>query len=243
LPVALLLAALAGVCLGALGGGGSSLTTPILLYVLGMPAREAIATSMLVVGATSAVGAAQHARDGNVDARTGLTFGLAGMVSALGAGRLAEYLPERVLLALFALLMLATGAAMLRRAPPLAPGAAASPALAALVGLGTGALTGLVGAGGGFIAVPALVLLLALPMKRAVGTSLLVITLNAFTGFLGHATHVQVDYAVAAALAAASISGTFVGAPLARRIPAERLRGAFAVFVLLVGAWVLTHQL
>jgi uncharacterized protein len=235
------LSVLAGVFLGALGGGGSTLTTPILLYVLSMPPREAIATSMLVVGATSAVGTVQHARRGNVELRTGLTFGVAGMLSAFVAGRLAEQLPESVLLGLFGVLLLVTGAAMLRKRAALAPRPQPAPGLAMAVGLAVGALTGLVGAGGGFIAVPALVLFLGLPMHRAVGTSLLVITLNAFTGFLGHASHVQVDYATACALGAASVAGSFLGPPLARPIAPDRLRQGFGIFVLVVGVYVLVQ--
>lgn len=224
--------------LGALGGGGSSLTTPILLYVLGLPPREAIATSLLVVGASSGVATLQHLRTGTVVLRTGLSFGLAGMVSAFLAGRLAEHLPDRLLLGLFGLLLLTSGGAMLLRRSELKPRTPPSPALAAVAGFAVGALTGLVGAGGGFIAVPAMVILLGLPMNQAVGTSLLVISLNAFTGFLGQVTHVHVDFATAAALGGASIVGSFFGAPLSATVGPARLRIAFGVLVLGLGLYI-----
>jgi uncharacterized membrane protein YfcA len=225
------------VLLGALGGGGSSLTTPILLYVVGLPPREAIATSLLVVGASSGVATLQHARTGTLAARTGLVFGGAGMVSAFFAGKLAEHIADRALLGLFGLMLLASGVAMLTRRSELRPRTPPSPALAAAVGFGVGALTGLVGAGGGFIAVPAMVILLGMPMDRAVGTSLLVISLNALTGFLGQVTHVPVDYTAAALLGGASILGTFFGAPLAARVSPARLRIAFGLLVTALGLY------
>ncbi|MCH9702999.1 MAG: sulfite exporter TauE/SafE family protein, partial [Actinomycetia bacterium] len=162
------LAVFVGISLGLLGGGGSILTVPLLAYVAGMDAKQAIATSLLVVGVTSAIGAISHARAGRVQWRTGLIFGGAGMAGAYGGGLLARFIPGTVLLTGFAVMMIATAVAMLRGRKNTE--GAASPAGAErghhlpiptiiAEGLVVGLATGLVGAGGGFLVVPALVLL------------------------------------------------------------------------------------
>lgn len=245
LALALALSVLIGVALGLLGGGGSILTTPILIYALGVETKPAIATSLIVVGVTSLASVVQHHRAGNVDWRTGLVFGGAGMVGAYAGGYVAEWFPEQVLLGLFALMMLATAAAMFRgrKAPP--AGAQHAPqALWKIVaeGVVVGVVTGLVGAGGGFLVVPALALLGGLPMQKAVGTSLLVIALKSFAGFAGHATHVEVDYGLAALVSGAAVVGSFAGTALADRVPPEALRRGFAGFVLVMGCFVLFQQ-
>ncbi len=247
LPIALALSVLIGVALGLLGGGGSILTTPILLYALHMEAKEAIATSLLVVGATSIAGVLQHARAGNVEWRTGAIFGAAGMVGAAGGGFVAGYLPSGLLLGFFALMMLATAVAMFRgrksEGDPEVAGAGQALWKILADGLVVGIVTGLVGAGGGFLVVPALALLGGLPMKKAVGTSLLVISMKSFAGFAGHATHVSVDFALAGMITAAAVVGSVGGGLLARKVPADLLRRGFAGFVLLMGVFVLYQQL
>jgi uncharacterized protein len=242
LALALALSVLIGVSLGLFGGGGSILTTPILLYALGLDAKEAIATSLVVVGITSAFGTAQRAAAQEVRWSMGLTFGLAGMVGAFFGGRVAEFIPERLLLGLFALLMLATAAGMFRGRRATAP-APARPAWQ-MVALGVlfGSITGLLGAGGGFLVVPALALFGGLPMREAVGTSLLVISLNCLAGYLGHAQHGGVDVTLAAGMSVASIMGSFLGGALASRVSPDALRRGFAVFVLALGCFVLVQQ-
>ena len=199
------LAVFIGVSLGLLGGGGSILAVPLLVYVTGLPAKEAIATSLLVVGVTSAVAVVPHARAHRVRWRTGLVFGLAGMAGAYGGGRLANVIPAGVLLTAFALMMLATAVGMIRGRRAGADGALRSLASCRCSrplpsALAVGLVSGLVGAGGGFLIVPALTLIGGLPMAVAVGTSLAVIAMQTLAGFAGHLSAIQVDWALAAAV-------------------------------------------
>jgi uncharacterized membrane protein YfcA len=235
-----------GVSLGLLGGGGSILAVPLLVYVTGLPAKEAIATSLLVVGATSAVGLLPHARAGRVRWRTGLTFGLAGMAGAYAGGRVAAYVPGAVLLTGFAVMMLATAVAMIRgrRARPDNSAPREIPVLRVIAdGVVVGLVTGLVGAGGGFLVVPALALLGGLPMSVAVGTSLLVIAMKSFAGLAGYLSTVHVDWGLAAAVTAAAILGSLLGGRLTTRISEDVLRKSFGWFVIVMGVFVLAQQL
>lgn len=189
LVLTLVLAVLVGITLGLLGGGGSILTVPLLVYVAGMETKEAIATSLLVVGVTSAVGAISHARAGRVQWRTGLIFGVAGMAGAYAGGRVAAFVPAQWLLIGFALMMLATSVAMLRGRKEPDPDKVHSQLPVARVvtdGIVVGLVTGLIGAGGGFLVVPALALLGGLPMPVAVGTSLVVIAMKSMAGLGGY---------------------------------------------------------
>lgn len=244
IALALALSLLIGVALGLLGGGGSILTTPILIYALGVETKAAIATSLLVVGITSSVAVVQHARAGNVDWRTGLIFGAAGMAGAFLGGLVAAWIPAKVLMGLFALMMLATSVAMFRgRKDPGVEGSGGQSIPKILAdGLVVGLITGLVGAGGGFLVVPALVLLGGLPMKKAVGTSLLVIALKSFAGFAGHASHVTIDLELAALVSGSAVVGSFLGSLIATRVKPDSLRRGFAVFVLVMGCFVLYQQ-
>jgi len=241
-----------GVVLGLLGGGGSILTLPILLYAVGVGAKEAIATSLVVVGVTSLVGVLHHARMGNVRWRTGLIFGAAGMVGAYGGGLLAAHIDGDVLLMLFAGLMVVSAIGMLRGRKgaddagdgPENP-ASARPFKAAHVvgeGLVVGAVTGLMGAGGGFLVVPALVLFGGLGMRAAVGTSLLVISLKSFAGVAGHLSHASIDWQLAALVTGAAVVGAFVGAALSARVKPAMLRRAFAVLVLGMAIYIVRQE-
>jgi uncharacterized membrane protein YfcA len=246
LLLALALALLIGVVLGLLGGGGSILTLPMLVYVVGMPPREAITTSLLVVAATSLGGLLGHARGGRVRWSTGLVFGLAGMLGAYAGGRLSGFLPERGLLLGFAALMVASATAMLRKKPP--PPQAAEPggrkpARVALIGLGVGSITGMVGAGGGFVIVPSLALLCGLSMPEAVGTSALVLAMQSSAGFAGHLGHATLDWALAGGLATASVAGSLAGARLSGRAKPDQLRKGFAWFVLAIAAAMVVAEL
>ncbi|MER8088227.1 sulfite exporter TauE/SafE family protein [Streptomyces sp. NPDC058316] len=236
-----------GVSLGVLGGGGSILTVPILVYLAGQGTKEAIATSLFVVGVTSVVALIPHARAHRVRWRTGLLFGAFSMAGAYGGGRVAEYVPGTALLVAFALMMLATAVAMLRK-----PRRGAEPKPRhrdlplkhiAVEGLVVGAVTGLVGSGGGFLVVPALAILGGLPMSIAVGTSLLVIAMKSFAGLAGHLSDVQIDWGLALAVTAAAVVGSLLGARLAGRIPQDTLRTAFGWFVVVMGVFVLAQQL
>lgn len=240
------LALFVGVALGLLGGGGSILTVPLLAYVAGMDAKQAIATSLLVVGATSAVGAISHARAGRVQWRTGLIFGGAGMAGAYGGGLLARFIPGTVLLIGFAVMMIATAVAMLRGRKNIdASGGGHHLPVPKIIaeGLVVGLVTGLVGAGGGFLVVPALALLGGLPMPIAVGTSLVVIAMKSFAGLGGYLSSVQINWTVALAVTAAAVAGALVGARLTALVDPDALRKAFGWFVLAMSSVILAQEI
>ena len=203
LILVLALSVLIGLSLGVLGGGGSILTVPILVYVAGFEAKEAIAASLFVVGVTSAVSVFSHARAGRVMWRTGLLFGAAGMAGAFVGGLLGGHIPGQILLIAFALMMVATSIAMIRGRKKKADAGTEAPKHTELPlfrvlldGLVVGLVTGLVGAGGGFLVVPALALLGGLPMAIAVGTSLVVIAMKSFAGLAGYLTTVELDWGI-----------------------------------------------
>ncbi|BBY74620.1 UPF0721 transmembrane protein [Mycolicibacterium parafortuitum] len=240
------LAVFVGIALGLLGGGGSILTVPLLAYVGGMDAKQAIATSLLVVGVTSLVGAISHARAGRVQWRTGLIFGAAGMAGAYAGGLLARFIPGTVLLIGFAVMMIATAVAMLRGrknvdAPAQGPRLPVPKIVAE--GLVVGLVTGLVGAGGGFLVVPALALLGGLPMPVAVGTSLIVIAMKSFAGLAGYLSSVQINWTVAAAVTAAAVVGSLIGARLTAKVNPDSLRKTFGWFVLAMSSVILAQEI
>ena len=233
-----------GASLGLLGGGGTILTLPLLL-ALGVEAKQAIASSLAVVAATACVAATPHARAGHVDWRAAALFGPATALGGFAAGHAAGSIPGEVLLLVFTGLMVAAGISMLLRRPA-APSARASrpaPAAAlALQGVAIGALTGLVGAGGGFLYVPAFAMLAGMPMARAVGTSLVVIAASALAALLGHLSHVALRLDVVVPLTGAAMVGAWLGARLGRRASEAWLRRTFGVFVLAVAAWMLARS-
>ncbi|WP_194861370.1 sulfite exporter TauE/SafE family protein [Dietzia sp. SYD-A1] len=240
------LAVLVGLSLGLLGGGGSILVVPLLTYIGGLDPREAIATSLFVVGATSLVSLFGHARKGNVQWRTGLIFGAAGMAGAFGGGLAGGYIPGTVLMIGFAVMMIATAGAMIKGRKDHGGQSTGHhhPLWRILLdGLVVGAATGLVGAGGGFLVVPALVLLAGLPMTAAVGTSLLVIAMKSFAGLGGYLTSVSLDWPLVVAVTAVAVAGSFVGIRLTSVVPEKALRKGFGFFVLLMGAFVLSQEL
>jgi len=250
LIIALTLALLVGVSLGLMGGGGSILTVPILTYVLDMPPHEAIAASLFIVGVTSIAGMASHARAGRVRWKTGAVFGLAGMAGAFAGGILGGFISGTLLMVLFAVMMTLTALAMIRGRRPTASDTAQGSTtttlpLARVLGDGflVGIATGLVGAGGGFLIVPALNLLGGLPMTVAVGTSLLVIVMKSFAGFAGYLFSTHIDWPVVLTFTAIAIAGSFLGTLIAGRIPERALRKAFGFFVLAMGVFVLAQEL
>lgn len=242
----LALAAVVGLSLGLLGGGGSILTVPIFVYLLGFEAKPAIAMSLPVVGTTSLVGALGHWRSGNVDLRAALLFGSIAMVGAYAGARLAAFVSGDVQLILLAVLMVAAAISMLRSGrgasaePP--PDARPSVALLAVIGLAVGLTTGLVGIGGGFLVVPALVVLGKVPMKQAVGTSLLVIAMNSTSGFLGYLGQVEIDWGFTATFTAVAVAGILAGTWLIRFVSPAALKRGFAVFLLVIGGLMLLQS-
>lgn len=240
---------LIGVSLGLLGGGGSILTVPLLVYVLGVEPKTAIAMSLLVVGLTSASAVVVHARAGRVRWRTALVFGAGGMSGAFLGARIARWLPPGILLLLFSAIMVAAAVAMLRRKEvPSVPGAPVQTPVRLPVprvlaqGAAVGLLSGLVGAGGGFLIVPALVLA-GLPTQAAVGTSLAVISLQCLAGLLGHLGHVQLPWGLTSAVVGTAVAGSFLGGRLAGLLSPCALRKGFGVLVLGVAFIMVAAQL
>lgn len=246
-PVILSLAfgALIGLSLGLVGGGGSILTVPILVYAIGQPVQLATTTSLAIVGANALVGVVGHARAGNVLPKTGLAFGTAGFLGAFAGTWLNRRVPGPLLLALFALVMLAAAAAMLRKRAGGATEEAREDYDArgwltlGLSGLGTGLMTGFFGVGGGFVIVPALVLVLGLPMRAAVGTSLLIIALNSASGLVARLGSGGLDWGITLLFILGGAAGVALGVRLAGRLPQRRLTQAFATLIVLVAAYVL----
>ena len=240
---ALLFGGLIGLSLGALGAGGSILTVPILVYVLGLPVQAATGTSLAIVGLNAAAGATDQLRRGRALPKTGAAFGASGLVGALAGAWLNHQLRGDVVLVLFALLMIAAAVAMGRRR-------GGDPdrvfderyglrdwARLGLLGLVVGFLTGFFGVGGGFLIVPALVLVVGLPMRYAVGTSLLAITLNAAWGLLGHLSLGGLEWGLTGLFVAGGLAGVLVGGRLAGRLPDASLRRGFAVLILGVAVY------
>lgn len=225
-----------GLCLRVLGAGGSILAVPLLVTVFGEPARDATTTSLLIVGSLALVGALDCVRMGGVDLRAAAHFGVAGAPGAIVGTVLNRLTPERVLLVLFALLLIVVAGAMLvLREPrgPLAPAPRRWPRVLA-VGALVGVLTGFFGVGGGFFAFPALVLLAGVPTRTAVGTSLLVIVFNSGVGFVSHFALGGVEWRLAAGLCGGGIVGMLAGSRLAGRLPAAHIRSGFAALMFVV---------
>jgi uncharacterized protein len=235
-----------GLSLGLLGGGGSILTVPALVYLVGQSPQAAVVTSLAIVGANSVLGAAFHHRQGNLNFRVALIFGGTGMLAAyIAAGYSSLFAPAGLLVA-FALLMITIGLLLVfQKERPELVGAPAPKSwlVVALGGAGVGVLTGLLGVGGGFLVVPALVILVGLPMSQAVGTSLLVIAANSTAGLLGHMGNTWFDLTLVLIFASAGLVGTFFGARLASVLPSNRLRQGFAVFVIILAVFILADNL
>lgn len=239
LILALVAGAVVGLALGGLGGGGSVLAVPALTYLIGMSPAEAITASLIIVALTSITALTGHARDGNVAWRTGLLFAAAGIVPAMLAGTAAGHLPQAGLTVAFAVVAGLAALRMLRPAPAPATGEV-RPVRAGAAGAGLGAVTGLLGVGGGFLAVPALARVLNLPMHRAIGTSLLVITINSLAALGARAgTGIPLDWSVIAPFTAAAILGAWDGKRHAQRLSGDTLRRLFAYALLAVAAFML----
>jgi uncharacterized protein len=239
-----------GLSLGLMGGGGSILTVPALVYLVGQSPQAAVTTSLAIVGANSAVGAVFHQQAGKAGRKTfnwkvALIFGGAGMIVSYLAAGLSKHISPALLMVLFALLMLVIGGMMLlqRRKDNPVIDQTNEPEqhnlwLTLASGAGVGLLTGILGVGGGFLIVPALVMLVGLPMYQAVGTSLAIIAANSFAGLMGHLGG-QFDLWVTVFFVAAGIVGTFAGSKLAHRLPAQRLRQLFAIFVFVLAIFLM----
>jgi len=249
------LAACIGISLGLIGGGGSVLALPILVYVMGIPPKSAIAMTLVIVGTVSLLGVIPHWRAKNVNFKTALIFGSATMLGAFFGAKIATLpvVSETFQMLLFAVMMLLAAVFMIRRSSQpvtadnsliLYPSPICKYCWLWLMteGLGVGVLTGLVGVGGGFAIVPALVLLGKVPMKQAIGTSLLIIVFNSVAGFLGYVGHVSLNWNLMLSFIVAASAGTILGAYMAEFVPANKLQKSFGYFLLAVAALVLVQN-
>lgn len=238
----LLLAGLVGISLGMLGGGGSILAVPIFVYVLGFDPKQAIAMSLAVVGIASLVGAVGYWRAGRVDLRVAAIFGVIAMAGTYLGARLAVFFSGEAQLILFAAVMLTAAYFMFNDRslePPEEHTKKMPLGLIAGEGIVVGVLTGLVGIGGGFLVVPALVLLGKVPVKRAVGTSLVVITLKSVSGLAGYAGQVEIPWGFILVFAAVAVAGSYGGSYLVRFVSPHFLKRAFSIFLVVVSALIL----
>ncbi len=233
-----------GGMLGLLGGGGSILTVPILVYVVGQTPQAAVTTSLAIVGANSAIGALLHRTHGTLNWRVALLFGGAGMLVSYPAAGISKMVPAEALMVAFSVLMLVVGILLLTRRSDVGQETVdVSLPKVFLGGAGVGLLTGFLGVGGGFLIVPALVMLIGLPMRQAVGTSLLVIAMNSAAGFLGHMGDAAIDLNLVLIFVAAGLGGTMAGSRLAQRVNPATLRRGFALFVIALALVLLADNL
>lgn len=255
--------ALIGVSLGLIGGGGSILTVPVLVYLFGVDPVLATAYSLFIVGATSLVGAFPKYRDGQVNLKTAVIFGIPAILAVYATRAwLVPMIPNPVfsfgdfvvskamlMMGLFAVLMVFASYSMIRdNKSGAAETATTEPQqfnypMILTEGAVVGVLTGLVGAGGGFLIIPALVLFSKLPMKQAVGTSLLIIAAKSLIGFTGDMAQYQMDWQLLGIVSALAIAGIFIGNGLSRNVDGNKLKKAFGWFVLVMGIYILVKEL
>ncbi len=255
--LAILSGAITGIVLGLFGSGGSIIAMPALMLLLNVEAKSAIAMSMGIVAVTATISGWDNWRRGNVDIKVAMMFGLFGVIGTYGGARLGVYTPVQVQLTLFALVMYAAAWKMLqpKKQPVTQLATAGGPPLSedetiaahmghiAAHGVGVGVLTGLVGVGGGFLIVPALVLLSGIPMKLAIGTSLVIVAAKSYAGFAGYVGAVPVDWSIMASFTAVTVAGSFVGTRIAHRFSQETLKRSFGVFLVFVASYILLKSI
>lgn len=237
-----------GLSLGLLGSGGSIITVPVLVYLLGQDEKIAIAGSLFVVGTIALIGSLQYVRVGLVDWRNVAVFGIPGMAGTYLGALIAAFVPGIVQLALFSLVMLLASYMMLR--PVKLSDDVRAPRASwkiAIDGLFVGVITGLVGVGGGFLIVPALVLLGGLTIHTAVATSLVIIALKSYSGFYKYLDvldrqNLELDWQALILVTALGIVGSFGGAKIASRIPQDKLKKGFGYFLIVMGIYILARS-
>ncbi|MEM8828156.1 MAG: sulfite exporter TauE/SafE family protein [Cyanobacteria bacterium P01_G01_bin.19] len=249
-----LLALFIGLSLGLIGGGGSILAVPILVYVLGLDAKEAIAMSLAIVGIVSLIAVIPHGQLGNVNLRTAIAFTPPAMLGAFIGARLAAlpWITDTIQLVCFAIIMLIASYFMIHKPKDsnselLTPNSELERSeypwlVITLEGLGVGIITGFVGVGGGFAIIPALVLLGKIPMKEAIGTSLLIITFKSFTGFIGYLNQVVIDWNLMLTFTTVAVLGVIWGAYFSGKIQGAKLQQAFGYFLIAVAIFILIKR-
>lgn len=251
---------LIGISLGLIGGGGSILTVPVLVYLFGVEPVAATAYSLFIVGLTSAVGSVNFFLKQLVDVKTAVIFGIPSIIAVfMTRAYIVPAIPAEVitlgtmvvtkrllLMGLFAVLMIAASYSMIKKSADSAEGDGPRKfnyPVILLEGAIVGVLTGLVGAGGGFLIIPALVVLSKLPMKMAVGTSLVIIAAKSLIGFFGEGGETIIQWSFLATVSAFAIVGIFIGSALAKNIDGNKLKPAFGWFVLAMGLYILVKEL
>lgn len=249
-----------GLTLGLIGGGGSILTVPVLVYLSGVTTVTATAYSLFIVGFSSLVGSVTYMRKGLVSFKTALIFGVPSIIAVYITRRyIVPAIPDEVftlgsllvtkdilLMLIFAVLMIFASYSMIKGRKETEQEEVEQKfnyPMIILEGAVVGLLTGLVGAGGGFLIIPALVILSKLPMKMAIGTSLLIISIKSLIGFTGDLATREVDWAFLAIFSALAVAGIFLGSYLSNFIPGKKLKPAFGWFVLIMGVYILTKEL
>lgn len=249
-----------GISLGLIGGGGSILVVPILIYLFDVELVMATAYSLFVVGSSSLIGAYTNYRKDLVDLKTAVIFGLPAVVAVFLTRKfLLPFIPEQIaniagfditkdiaLLLLFAVVMIVASVLMIKKPKQeeqLEVEQEFNYPLILVEGVFVGVLTGLIGAGGGFIIIPALVLLSKLPMKKAVGTSLMIIAAKSLIGFLGDVSNYSIDWLFLLSIAGLAVIGIFIGTKLSNYIPGKKLKPAFGWFVLAMGIYIIAKEL
>ena len=251
-----------GISLGMIGGGGSILTVPVLVYLMGMQPVAATAYSLFIVGLTSLIGGVNYYRKDLVSMKTAVLFSIPAIAAVYSVRKfVVPAIPDNIfaignfvmtkdisIMVLFAVLMVAASISMIKckecvDCPKTASDQNFNYPLILLEGIVVGALTGLVGAGGGFLIIPALVILGKLDMKLAVGTSLFIIAAKSLIGFLGDLGHLEIDWTFLSIFSALSVAGIFVGSFLATKVEAQKLKKVFGWFVLAMGIFILGKEL
>lgn len=247
-----------GISLGLIGGGGSILTVPVLVYLFAISPTIAISYSLFIVGLASLVGAFNYYRKGLVNFKTVLLFGSSSIITVFIARKFViPFLPEVFLklgsfevtysllvMVLFAILMLAASVSMIRsREFAVENGTKKKPLMLVIYGVLIGLVTGFLGAGGGFLLIPALVIFMKLPMKEAIGTSLLIIALNSLIGFLGDIGCHAIDWKFITIISAIAIAGIFIGGHFNQKVNSTSLKKGFGWFVLVMGIYIIVKEL
>ena len=255
-----LLTIVIGVSLGLIGGGGSILMVPLLTYFFEIDAIQSTSYSLFIVGTTSLAGAYLNYRKGEISIKTALLFGISSIATVFITRRFilpvipvniahiggVEITKQMLTMVLFALLMLGASVSMIRSGSKKV--IATDPTIGIKVfplvvyGIAIGLVTGFLGAGGGFLLIPALVLIYRLPMKRAVGTSLLIIALNSLIGFTGDIGQFQIEWSFLSIMTALTVGGIIIGVALGRFIPGHRLKNGFGWLVLIMGLYILIKE-
>ena len=253
--------ALIGISLGLIGGGGSILTVPVMVYLFGVQPLLATSYSLFIVGSTSLIGSFDNFRKDLVNLKALAFFGAASVITVFATRKfLVPIIPKEIIsvggftitesfltMVLFGLLMLVASISMIRDKSGAGPEKECSYCIKFFkllcYGISIGLVTGLLGAGGGFLLIPALVFLIKLPMKKAVGTSLAIIAMNSLFGFAGDVGHFNIDWKFLLTITAIAMAGIFVGGFLSKKIPGEKLKKGFGWFVLAMGIYIIFREI